>query len=238
MVERFVEPGRAHRKGISWKQVMAMFDTEEKALAWFEKQRWPKGVRCVWCNNRSVKKYAQLVKGLSPYRCRACQRRFSVKTNSVMHRSHLPLSTWGLAIYAVTTGLKSVSSMKLHRDLGITQKSAWYMLHRIRESWNDSGARSGRPRRRRRRQLRTDAITLERARQGTFHHLSDKHLRSYLREFAGRHVIRPLDTDEQMGIVARMGVGKRLSYRDLIGPPEARLPAKGLIRPSRARHER
>ena len=60
---------------------------------------------------------------------------FSVKTYSLMHSSPLPLKTWGLALYLLTTNLKGVSSMKLHRDLGITQKTAWFLAHRIRKAW-------------------------------------------------------------------------------------------------------
>ncbi len=52
-----------------------------------------------------------------------------------MARSHIPLHKWAIGIYLCLTSLKSVSSMKLHRDLGITQKAAWFMLHRIREAW-------------------------------------------------------------------------------------------------------
>ena len=56
-----------------------------------------------------------------------------------MADSKLPLQKWALAIYLCLTSLKSVSSMKLHRDLGITQKSAWFMLHRLREAWSEHG---------------------------------------------------------------------------------------------------
>ena len=61
---------------------------------------------------------------------------FSVKTGTIMDNSRLPLRKWVFAIYLEMTSLKGVSSMKLHRDIGVTQKSAWYMLHRIREVWS------------------------------------------------------------------------------------------------------
>ena len=60
---------------------------------------------------------------------------FSVKTYSLMHNSPLPLKAWGVALYLLTTNLKGVSSMKLHRDLGVTQKTAWHLAHRIRKAW-------------------------------------------------------------------------------------------------------
>ena len=60
---------------------------------------------------------------------------FSVKTGTVMRKSQLPLRKWVFAIYLHLTSLKGVSSMKLHRDIGVSQKSAWFMLQRIREAW-------------------------------------------------------------------------------------------------------
>ena len=68
-----------------------------------------------------------------PYRCRDCRQYFSLKTNTSMEASNLPLRKWAYAIYLEITNLKGVSSMKLHRDLKITQSSAWFMKHRIRE---------------------------------------------------------------------------------------------------------
>ena len=72
-----------------------------------------------------------------PYRCSDCRSYFSVRTGSAIECSRLPLRKWAIAIYLTLTSLKSVSSMKLHRDLGITQKSAWFVLHRLREAWGD-----------------------------------------------------------------------------------------------------
>ena len=65
---------------------------------------------------------------------------FSVKTYSLMHSSPLPLKTWGLALYLLTTNLKGVSSIKLHRDLGVTQKTGWHLVHRIRKAWDSEQA--------------------------------------------------------------------------------------------------
>ena len=69
------------------------------------------------------------------YRCRNCRKFFSVKTGTVMHRSKLGCQTWAIAIYLLNTGIKGVSSMKLHRDLGVSQPTAWHLAHRIRETW-------------------------------------------------------------------------------------------------------
>ena len=70
-----------------------------------------------------------------PYRCSDCGGYFSVKTGTVMGNSHLPLRKWAFAIYLHLTSLKGVSSMKLHRDIGVPQKTAWFMLQRIRKAW-------------------------------------------------------------------------------------------------------
>ena len=77
-----------------------------------------------------------------PYRCREkeCAKRFSVRTKTPMEASNLGFQVWAIALYQATTNLKGVSSMKLHRDLGITQRSAWFLAHRIREAWKDHGA--------------------------------------------------------------------------------------------------
>ena len=69
------------------------------------------------------------------YRCRDCRKFFSVKTGTVMQSSKLGCQTWAIATYLLATGIKGQASMKLHRDLGITQKTAWHLAHRIRESW-------------------------------------------------------------------------------------------------------
>ena len=70
-----------------------------------------------------------------PYWCSDCRKYFSVRTGTAIARSNVPLRKWAIAIYLCLTSLKSVSSMKLHRDLGVSQPTAWFMLHRIREAW-------------------------------------------------------------------------------------------------------
>ena len=78
-----------------------------------------------------------------PYHCGDCRRYFSVKTGTVMEKSKLPLRKWVIAIYLMSTNLKGVSSMKLHRDLGVTQKTAWMMAQKIREGWIEDRELSG-----------------------------------------------------------------------------------------------
>ena len=128
-------PGKSYRKGITLLDAVKKFDTEEKAETWFIEQRWPVGVACPFCGSLNVATVAS--RKPQPFRCRekVCRKSFSVKTGTLLHSSNLPLSQWAIAFYLYATNLKGVSSMKLHRDLGIAQSSAWYMAHRIRGMW-------------------------------------------------------------------------------------------------------
>ena len=132
-------PGKSYRKGITLMDAVRKFDTEEKAEAWFVEQRWPDGPICPHCDGTNVASIAN--RKPQPYRCRNCRKHFSVKTGTLLHSSNIPLSKWAIAFYLFTTSLKGVSSMKLHRDLGIGQKAAWYMGHRIRQMWNGEADR-------------------------------------------------------------------------------------------------
>ena len=93
-------------------------------------------VACPKCGSLDVQEKEN--KRPQPFRCRDCKKFFSVKTDTVMHGSKIKLGKWALASYIMTTSLKGVSSMKLHRDLGITQKAAWHLTHRIRKAWEDN----------------------------------------------------------------------------------------------------
>lgn len=127
-------PGKAHREGLTLPQLFEMFPDEEAARTWFEKQVWPDGPTCPLCDGRKRVKATPNQKPL-PYWCGGCRRHFSVRMGTAIERSRVPLRKWAIAIYLENTSLKGVSSMKLHRDLGVTQKTAWFMLHRIREAW-------------------------------------------------------------------------------------------------------
>ena len=74
-----------------------------------------------------------------PFRCRACRKRISVRSVTVMLHSNLGYQVWAMVIYLFVTSLKSVSSMKLHRDFKIVQNSAWHLSHRIRASLGQEG---------------------------------------------------------------------------------------------------
>ena len=125
-------PGRSHRKGISLIELAEMFPDENAAVEWFESWHWPNGeIVCTRCG--SLNAYRVKSAKPMPYRCRDCRRYFSLKTGTAMEASNIPLRKWAFAIYLELTNLKGISSMKLHRDLRVTQSTAWFMLHRIRE---------------------------------------------------------------------------------------------------------
>ena len=139
-------PGQHYRKGITLVEGVQKFGDDVTAEAWFVERRWPNGIRCVECESDRIHTRKPTARRKTPtYHCNDCKKDFTVKTGTIMHDSRLPLSKWALAFYLFSTHLKGVSSMKLHRDLGITQKSAWYLSHRIRETWDDSAERFAGP---------------------------------------------------------------------------------------------
>ena len=132
-------PGKSHRQGITIFELNDMFPDEASAVKWFEEMRWPteEDRHCPHCGGRRI----HVTKNAKPmpYRCKDCRGYFSVRTGTTMESSRLPLRKWAFAVYFYVTNLKGVSSMRLHRELGVTQKTAWFMLHRLREAWSESG---------------------------------------------------------------------------------------------------
>ena len=127
-------PGKHYREGMSLVELTRMFPDDATAEAWFIETRWPNGVACPKCGSLDIQ--TRKTRKPQPFRCRDCRKDFSTKTGTVMQSSKLGYQTWAFAIYLMNTGIKGTSSMKLHRDLGITQKNAWHLAHRIREAWD------------------------------------------------------------------------------------------------------
>ena len=126
-------PGKSLREGVTMMELAEMFPTDEAARKWFEAKVWPSGRHCPRCGSTRTSEASH---AKMPYWCSDCRSYFSVKTGSVMEGSPLPLRKWVWAIYLHLTSLKGVSSMKLHRDIGVTQKTAWFMLQRIRKAFD------------------------------------------------------------------------------------------------------
>lgn len=114
------------------------FSDDNKARKYLEKIRWPNGPVCPHCGSYE-KAYAlqgdKHRKGL--YKCAACRKQFTVTVGTVFERSKIPLHKWLLAVYLLCASKKGISSHQLHRTLGITYKTAWFMSHRIREAMKD-----------------------------------------------------------------------------------------------------
>ncbi|MDE0265805.1 MAG: IS1595 family transposase [Thaumarchaeota archaeon] len=125
-------PGKSFREGITLVDLFEMFPDNDTAMRWFESRIWKDGRRCPTCRNPDT---TEARHPKMPYYCYKCRSHFSVKKGTVMECSKIPYRKWAIGTYLVATNLKGVSSMKIHRDLGITQRSAWFMIHRLRESW-------------------------------------------------------------------------------------------------------
>jgi len=118
------------RSTISRFKLTEMFPNEEAARQYIETYRWPNGTVCPHCEEA---KRITIRKG-GYYRCLACMETFTVRTKTIFERSHVPLHKWIHAMYQLLTSRKGVSSMQLAKEIGVQQRTAWFMLHRIREA--------------------------------------------------------------------------------------------------------
>ena len=115
---------------ISTYQLFDMFPDQETARAYLESRLWPNGPRCPVCG--LGERITARKEGF--YRCNQCKEDFTVRTGTIFERSHVPLHKWLYAMYLLVTARKGISSMQLAKEIGITQKSAWFVLHRLREA--------------------------------------------------------------------------------------------------------
>src|ERR1700716_1341946 len=118
------------RSTISTFQLFVMFPDQETARTYLEGRLWPNGVRCPVCG--LSERITTRAGGF--YRCNQCKEDFTVRTGTIFERSHVPLHKWIYAMYLLVTSRKGISSMQLAKEIGITQKSAWFVLHRLREA--------------------------------------------------------------------------------------------------------
>ena len=308
-------PGKPYREGLSLIKLFKMFPDDETARKWYEKQVWPQGPFCPKCGIFNVQ--CNIKHTSMTHRCRECpgKPRFSLRTGTVLQSSKLDYRTWVIAIYLFATGIKGTSSMKLHRDLEITYKSAWHLAHRLRKAYQTEtpkfngpvevdeaffGGLEGNKHASKKahpgggvggkvavvgimdqdtgqihaevtpsigsadlqgfvHKHTTDGVTvytddhkaysnmqgvkhekvkhsvgeyvndqatvngaesfwalMKRGYHGIYHHWSAKYIERYIDEFEGRYNTRPLDTIDQMRLIAMGMAGKRLKYNDMV----------------------
>jgi transposase-like protein len=119
---------------ISTFELFEMFPDQETARTYLEGRLWPNGPRCPVCG--LGERITERAGGF--YRCNQCKEDFTVRTGTIFERSHVPLHKWIYAMYLLVTARKGISSMQLAKEIGITQKSAWFVLHRLREACGDN----------------------------------------------------------------------------------------------------
>jgi transposase-like protein len=122
------------RSTISTFQLFSLFPDAETARQYLESRLWPDGPRCPKCKagDRITTR-----KATGFYRCNKCDKDFTIRTGTIFERSHVPLNKWLYAVYLLFTSRKGISSMQLAKEIGITQKSAWFVLGRLREACGD-----------------------------------------------------------------------------------------------------
>ena len=125
---------------------------EAAAFAHIEAMLWPDGPVCPFCGvignayalkgvrSKASKKNPEGVERRGLKKCKDCGKQFTVRKGTIFEESHLPLQLWLQAIHLMTRSKKGISSNQLHRVLGITLKSAWFLSHRIREAMREGGA--------------------------------------------------------------------------------------------------
>jgi transposase-like protein len=112
------------------------FTNEEAAIAHLEASRWPDMVTCPHCGSCRVHRMEGKTQA-GYFLCNDCRDKFTARTGTVMERSHIPVHKWLLAIHLLSASKKGMSAHQLHRMLGVTYKSAWFLAHRIREAMRD-----------------------------------------------------------------------------------------------------
>ena len=124
---------------ISTVEFFERFPNERAAVEAIEARRWKNGVVCPHCESKRTTSLS----GTFYHQCnnKECRKQFTVRTETIFERSHIPLHKWLYAIYLLQAAKKSISSMRLSKELGITQKSAWFLLHRLREAFDIEAVR-------------------------------------------------------------------------------------------------
>jgi transposase-like protein len=117
-------------------QLIESFGAESKCHAYLQTLRWPEGVKCPRCHSEKISR----ITTRDQFDCDQCRYQFSVRVNTILHDSHLPLWKWFLAVYQMIQSRKGVSANQLKRTLGVSYKTAWYLCHRIRKAMAEMNA--------------------------------------------------------------------------------------------------
>ena len=133
-----------------------VFNNADKAREHLEAQRWPDGPVCPHCSatsenvkaikgarSRPSKAHPEGVERKGLYQCNKCRKQFTVTVGTVFERSKIPLNKWLAATFLMTSSKKGVSAHQIHRTIGVTYKSAWFMMHRIREAMGETTESNG-----------------------------------------------------------------------------------------------
>jgi transposase-like protein len=122
-----------------------VFSDADKAREYLESLHWPDGAECPHCESMNVTKVGGTTARPGLYMCNACRKQFTVTVGTIFEDSKIPLNKWLMAFALLNGSKKGMSAHQLHRQLGITYKSAWFMAHRIREAMKDDGSPLGGP---------------------------------------------------------------------------------------------
>ena len=125
MLEEFKNAVELYRK----------FSDEEAAVKYVEQHRWNGLPTCPWC---SSSQYYRLKSKTQPYYCKVCRRNYSVRSGTIFSSSNLPLGKWLIALWHVTSSKNFVGVQELSKTIGVTDKTAWFMLQRIRSTYADN----------------------------------------------------------------------------------------------------
>ena len=199
---------------ISTFQLFELFPDQQAARKYLEARLWPSGATCPACKSlgRITARRNEF------YHCNACNSDFTIRTETIFERSHVPLHKWLYAMYLLVTARKGISSLQLAKEIGITQKSAWFVLHRLREACG--GSRSSQDVQHGPASLDNTGsfcAVLRRGLYGVYHRPSAKHMSRYVNEFTfrlndgnvKRHTLERLDS------FVDAVVGKRITYKNL-----------------------
>jgi len=115
---------------VSTYEFFKLYPDEKAAILYLENRRWHNGVVCPLCGSERASRQ----KDYRYHQCKDCRGKFTIRTGTIFGRSHISLEKWLYAMYLLQTARKGISSLQLSKELGITQKSAWFMLHRLREA--------------------------------------------------------------------------------------------------------